>query len=176
MNEQPDQAVTDVFPVFFKFRFRRGRIRRSPAVILRFIREKARQFLAEIFFKTLVILFVRFSDKRVGYVGIQNIRIRGAYAKIHVMIFADSRLFFGNAHKALLIVFHIRGKCRFVELARSIFQIPRAERFVFEQLSADKAARPAVFIVDPRVHTRFARLFQASRHARKPFFAEVFVF
>ena len=174
LHEQPDEPVADVLAVLGEFRLRHGRVGRAPAVILRLVREKARKLLPEPIFELRIIFFVRFGDERIHHGGIEDIGVRGADAQVHVVILRLARLLPFDADESPAAA-HEHGERRRVERAFRVFEVARAERLVFQKFSAHEPARPAVFVVHPRLHAERLRLVEAGLDAREPLFAEVFL-
>ena len=107
--------------------------------------------------KARVILLVRLRKKGIHDDGVENIGVRGTDAQIDIMVNPRARIVRNS-----LVTFRAFGERRergAVERARLIFEVTGAERLVFEQFSADKSARPAVFIVNPGIHAELARFF-----------------
>ena len=71
----------------------------------------------------------------------------------------------------------INAKCGFIKVRFSLkAQIVRPVFRIFQQLAAGEAARPAVFIVAPRLHPALFRLVNGCLHRTKPVLAQILGF
>ena len=174
LDKQPDESVTDVLAPCCKLLFGDGRVRRCPAIVLRLVRKEPRKLLPETAFEPFVVLFVRFCDERIRHRGVEYIRVCGADAKVYVVIFGNARQYAFNADKPFALP-DKHGKGGRIVCARRIFEKAGAELLVFQKFAAHEPARPAVLVVDPRLHAQLFRLFQARPDAREPLFTEVFL-
>jgi len=72
---------------------------------------------------------------------------------------------------------YINAKCGCIKVRFSLkAQIMRPIFRVFQQLAADKATRPAVFVVAPSLHPALFRLVNRCLHRTKPVFAQILGF
>ena len=129
MHEKPYKSVFQIFAVcLVKLIFANGGNGRFVTIILRFVGEKAREFLPERLFKTRVILFVRFLDEKIGDARIKNITIRVRKQSVYRMIFGNSRNGGFDAPE-IIAAFNKNSKSRIVEIVFHF--IPQKTRAVF---------------------------------------------
>ena len=174
VHEQRPQHIQQIAAIPFRIRLQNHRrIRRIPSEILRLVRKKALHRLAEIRAESRKVLLMRFVQEFFYDFGIQDVDYGRIRPVVQRNVFLCARIF---AHaNELLAVHHIDRQRGFIERTLLFARhVVHPIRRILEQLHARKSARPAVFIVAPRIHALFFRFIDARVGRLKPLFAQIF--
>ena len=170
-HKQQTQAVKNIFPVPpAEFLRHHPGVGYAPTVILRLIGKKARKAFRQLLTVTLGVFFVGLGQELVYHFSVEDICCGGGNVQIQIqayirgMLCHPLQLFSGKA---------VAEPCRIIIFPDLIGNVGIPVFFFLQELSAGKAAGPAVLVIHPRLHSLLLCLFHTGICTLHPFFRQI---